>query len=133
MIAIIALSCGVVVSAVVGYLLGHRHGGTDKMIELETLQEEGWLVITYAGDKKKPESLLPEKMMTNLDDADMKGVNASREDRLKNLMLKEEARPRRDSPERRGDWATAIKKGLEPDTGEDEEEEDVLDFKDPEV
>lgn len=132
---IVILGAGVVavLTATVGYFVGHRLGRADKLAELHALQDEGWLTITYTG---KPESLLPEGMMTEMDDSDLADLpstnrpTANRDERLKGLMMNEVSRPRRDSPERRDGYATAIKHG-EPIEGEGEEtEEDVLDFKD---
>jgi hypothetical protein len=132
LIVTIALGVSIPIVAVVGYLIGHKAGGSDKMDELHALQEEGWLTIEYSGDSKKPDSILPESMMTNLEPGDLPEQNS-----LRDLMLNEKVRPRRDTPERRGDWATAIKNDrtdeLEEEEEEDEEEEDVLDFKAPEV
>lgn len=113
-------------AGIVGYFVGQRAGRADKLAELHALQDEGWLTITYSG---KPEPLLPEGMMADLDASDLPSTNrpvSNRDERLKGLMMNEVSRPRRDSPERRDGYATAIKHG-EPI---EETEEDVLDFKD---
>jgi len=93
--------------ALSGYVLGLRNGRQDKMDELHLLQDEGWLTITYNEQQE-------------LDvDGSHRGVRTGgveQDARIAELLHNEPeevgvrtpSRKRRDSDERRTDWAKHI-------------------------